>query len=837
MAQASNSESRLIQSLAQIGETGEVASGGKARVLARLLQAGYPAPDGLVILPPAFDGDGLRPSAWKELQARLATWPARWPGVGLAVRSSALDEDSAAAAFAGEFATVLNVAGDEAIRQAIQTVYASRTNAAVYRQARRLAGPQRMAVLVQPLIPAECSGVCFSLDPVQPERRLLVINAGWGLGPGVVDGTVPADTCWLRRRDLAFERQDVAAKTRQIAPAAGGGLAEIAVPPEHHHVPCLPESWSRRIGEFALSLEQLLGRPQDVEWAVADGQLWLLQSRPITGLAAEATPAAFPVTWENEEDLYYFWSLWQLLPHEVLWPLEHDYLARLSQAEGEKRRRGGQEFVCRAWVANGRIYRGCSPNPEPEQQRRQRKATLEELESRLRAQGLTWWDYYRPAIVQATGRLHRFDFATATGRQLAMHLEDTLAVYHEHSVLHGLVWTSLKPFYAAYARITRVSEVEAETAANQLLVGETTALSHFIDGLYNLALAARAVPALAGRVADPPPNVMTRLQRMPEAADFLAQLEVFLDRFGERTGHGFGSEVTLCMPTLREQPRLLLSLIAPYLDPALEPPAEVCRRIRAARDSRIEALCLACPDVEVVADFRRQWALARQEATVLEDHNYYIDQLATGQLRRAVRFAGRWLAARGVLGDVDDVFWLHFAEILAALRADSPPAFSSVIAERQAQHRAWEKLEPPPVLGRPEATLPPRPPLAAQKRDLSSAGPSSAREETGRLHGLGASPGLVEGRARIMADGVPHPDLEPGDILIANNAGPLWTPFFPILAGLVLEEGAFGQHAAVTAREYGLPAVIHCRNATRTIPDGARLLVDGTAGIVQLLGV
>jgi pyruvate,water dikinase len=104
----------------------------------------------------------------------------------------------------------------------------------------------------------------------------------------------------------------------------------------------------------------------------------------------------------------------------------------------------------------------------------------------------------------------------------------------------------------------------------------------------------------------------------------------------------------------------------------------------------------------------------------------------------------------------------------------------------------------------------------------------------GRLTGLGASPGLAEGRACVIAKGASLPVLEPGKILVAQNAGPLWTPYFPQLGGLILEEGSLGQHAAATAREYGIPAVINCHRATQLIEDGAWVKIDGAQGIVEM---
>jgi pyruvate,water dikinase len=218
----------------------------------------------------------------------------------------------------------------------------------------------------------------------------------------------------------------------------------------------------------------------------------------------------------------------------------------------------------------------------------------------------------------------------------------------------------------------------------------------------------------------------------------------------------------------------------------------------------------------------------------MEEHNHYIDQMMNGQLRQAILAAAHWLVARGVLAKDENVFWLHYDEILSALRADEARPMSDalenltrIITARQAQHAEWEKLEPPSLLGTPQATLPERPPL----RDEVT---PAARQGSGQIRGLGASPGRRRGRARIVATSVILPDVSPGDILVAQNVGPRWTPLIPILGGLVLDGGSVGQHHAITAREYGVPAVIGTRNATRRIPDGAWVIVDGTTGTIEM---
>jgi pyruvate,water dikinase len=417
----------------------------------------------------------------------------------------------------------------------------------------------------------------------------------------------------------------------------------------------------------------------------------------------------------------------------------------------------------------------------------------------------------------------------ADGPELAEHLEDALAVRRRHYMLHPMCWFKPRqPFFDAFSAVSGLSGEVAEATAYQLLDGEETPLTRLIDGLYELACTARRSPVLKGLITDLPPDIFERLSAHPEAVTLLTQLESFLQVYGERNGDGWGSEATLLTPTWQEQPERVLRLMAPYLNSNVESPTVIRDRARQRREEKVGALCDACADHNVVAEFRLQLAYARKAMTVLEYHNHYINQMAVGQLRLAILAAADWLVAHDVLRDRDEVFWLHFEEILAALRADQPDSFAETIFGRQAEHTQWQSLDPPPLLGTPPARLPKRPALQDELTQVVQL------VEDGTLIGLGASPGRRSGRARLVPSAVSLPRVLPGDVLVAENVGPRWTPLFPVLGAVVLDGGSLGQHAAAMAREYGVPAVIGTQNATSRILDGLWITVDGTAGTVEL---
>lgn len=841
--------------------------GSKAAQLGTLRAAGLPTPPGLCITIGAFhealapyadrirlilSGSNLRQpevaqAAESEIQAILQDLvvPREIAIVldaelsqaqAFAVRSSATSEDLTHASFAGQYATILGVPKGLPLLQAIVACWRSffSATAIVARASAGVSeGGEGMAVLVQPMVNAECAGICFSVDPVRMQPDLLLIDATWGLGIGAVDGSLPTDTFRVRRSDLEVEQREIVAKAEMHVLAEGEGLQLAPVADEQREIACLPNAWVQRIAAFALSAEQLLGAPQDVEWAVADENIWILQSRPVTTLptgVAEAT--AFPVSWAGDEEAQAFWMLSVGSRQNPPLPLEHDYFSifRLGWEEGEHFAGVGEPT--RRKIVNGRRYWAKAPSDLTPGDSRVRMQAISDLNNRLiQADGTTAWDYWGPEVIAATERLRSFAIEGADGAGLAAHVEEAFAVARRSWMVHNLLGIPpIDRFMAAYTAITGQSGPDAMDTALQLLEGEETVLTRLIDSVYQLAVQARNIPDLKEIILTRPPDALEQLAALESAANFRADLEGLLAIYGDRTGAGIGSDTTIRTPTWREKPELVFGMIAPYLDPSVESPLTARSRTREKRDAEVEALCASCEDNALADEFRRQVACLRKDATVLEEHNHYIDQMATGQVHNAIIAAGRWLTTHGSLASPTDVFWMHLDELLAALRGDSESSCMQIVADRQSDYERWHHLKAPAILGLPDARLPARPPAQQEVTESSHEDRASAT----RIVGKGASPGLASGRARVVPMNAEIPDIEPGDVLIAENAGPRWTPFFPVLSAIVLDGGSVLQHSSVVAREYGVPTVVGTHNATSRIPEGAWVVVDGTEGFAEI---
>lgn len=344
----------------------------------------------------------------------------------VAVRSSAIHEDGASSSFAGQYATLLGVRGRDAIVNAILDCYRSfYTTQSLFERARAgiIENEAGLAILIQPLIDAECAGVCFSIDPVAQKRERIVVSSAWGLGVGVVDGIVPSDTDWLYRDKITIEKRNIVEKTTQVKISANGQEQIVPVPHETSRVACLPEAWLQRIAQFAIALENLFGRPQDVEWAVSGGQVWILQSRPITALPPELSASPpFPVSWQ-EGDQFHFWepSYYRGYRCDPPLPLEIDQFAAIESIREETCRFMGVERNIIVKQFNGRPYSRPVPLEWSDADRRIRHQAWEDWQDRLFDEGRSMWDTWGPEVEKTTERLRAFDLQSAEGEALAGH--------------------------------------------------------------------------------------------------------------------------------------------------------------------------------------------------------------------------------------------------------------------------------------------------------------------------------------------------------------------------------------------------------------------------------
>ncbi|WP_018686066.1 PEP/pyruvate-binding domain-containing protein [Actinokineospora enzanensis] len=779
--------------------------GQKAARLAALIRAGFPVPDGIVVTTEAFrashahagrsslpgpdqaDRPVPAPDVADAVRAAVATL-GRTP---LAVRSSSVDEDLGDRSRAGEYTTVLNVADDAGL-DAVRLCWASAHRA----------GPDGvtapMAVLVQPMVPAVAAGVAFTADPVTGERDVVVIEAVRGLGDALVSGATSPEE-W---------------RARPAGPPSRTADKQV-----------LTAEQAARVAVLARRVERWAGAPQDIEWALTEDEVVLLQARPITGLAA---PAAVPVplpadpppgAWFREDSHLgpYPWSPYS----RALWACRVPVLRQVCGDFGtllagvDIREFGGWEYLRMLPPAGRRTLTlptwalRIAFRVLPGLRRLARNSALAvdtDLAGRLLDR---WRDEWRSDLRQRIADLRDVDLSGFADRDLVSHVDATVALIAEgisrHLNLHGAIAVSLAEFAGSCERLLGWSDSE---------------VFELMSGL--------------SPMSTEPVRELAALGAAPDATAYAAAFEEFLRGYGCRS---LSHEVA--KPNLEELPRLLDTLVAKQLEMVYEP-ASTGDELTALREETLARARAQLSDPDDRARFEHDFERAVRAYPLREDNVLLTIHAPLGVARRAARELGRRLAERGLIDEPDDVFFLEPARACTALTEQSSRQADIL---RHKGERAWALAHPgPPVYGEeppfPLAAAPPPTRLVtnaflwANSRQFGD--PTGGTGSGDTITGVAASRGTYTGPARIILDETEFGRLRPGDVLVCSVTSPVWSVLFPLVGALVTDKGGLLSHPAIIAREHGIPAVLNTGDGTRVLEDGQLITVDGAAGVVHL---
>jgi phosphohistidine swiveling domain-containing protein len=373
----------------------------------------------------------------------------------------------------------------------------------------------------------------------------------------------------------------------------------------------------------------------------------------------------------------------------------------------------------------------------------------------------------------------------------------------------------------AYAQVTPDA---APGEALRLTLGGRHELYDVEAGAERLAGMIAAAPALSDALATGIRSI-DELRRLAGGESFALAFEAFLDEHG----HLGQSVDDLLLASWADKPSLLLEDLSKRVQ---HPPegAEIRRaRLAAEADALADAARarFAADKPEALPAFEETLRFAREIGFMTEVHNYWIDRMDQVVMHRLAMRVGKRMVREGLLAQPEDVFHLLRAETSAALRGGSDQR--GLAARRAAEHEVNKTRKPPKMLGK-KAPAPP----AGQAPDRFNAEFAESTDAT-VLKGTGSSAGVARGPARVILTSNEFARIQPGDILVCPSSNPSWVPVFTIAAGLVTNTGGVLSHAAVVAREFGLPAVTGVKDATTTIRDGQPLEIDGTAGTVRLL--
>lgn len=822
--------------------------GGKAANLARLRQVGLPCPPGFCVTAGALDTTlGPHPEPVGELPPHLADAVAvalaglsLRPGERVAVRSSSLVEDGQTASCAGIFESLLDVE-PSGVPGAIARCWAS----FFAERARSYGALGGGGVIVQRMIPADVAGVAFTADPVTGDRGQIILNAARGRGERTVSGAVTPAEYRLIRNPL-----DGAESLRLIDRRAGEDGPDV-----------LSEAAALEIAALALRAERLFGCPQDVEWARHGGRTFVLQSRPISTLG-RAISGRIPPGGRLASGGHTIWSnanLKEILPG-VMTPLTWSLLRRNMRPAWERYYaeldyRLPEECELFRPIA-GRLYfnvsafqrilhevYGAHPEMEnramgghqavafdPARVRTPLGLRLRRLRRLLRMKRLLAALPDRAArefaeVRDWIARRQAVALAAAPDAVLALLLREGEAFSLPKTALHLLITDAAGAILQLEGLLQRWLPRDEWGWINRLLTGlNDMKTAEQGVALWSLARLARGEPRAAAFL-EAEGWRGTDYRTALAGTRFLEAFDAFLDAFGHRGPN----ELELASPSWREDPTFLFAAIRSHLSPGggLEAtdPGQLADARAAERRAATERIArrLVRPWHQRLFPLRRRVFLGLlpqvQAFTALRENSKHHLMMLQSDGRRILREVGARWARRGVLAGAENLYFLEAEEVLAILegRAEAP-AFAAAIARRRAEHRAHEAAAPADVFVEGgEGPGPPDPGLGV----------------AGVLAGIAVSPGRIVGPARVLRTPAEASRLGNGEILVVPALDPAWTPLLLVAGGLVTDVGGVLSHGAIVAREYGIPAVVNVRGASREIRDGERIVVDGWTGTVE----
>jgi len=836
--------------------------GGKGASLARLARAGFRVPPGFQVTTSAYldfiDRGGLRESvlaaaagasgsdaaaarirelfAGQPLPAPTAAaiagaYAALGGDVPVAVRSSATVEDLPGMSAAGQHDTYLNVRGEAAVLDAVKRCWASLWSARAMSYRARAGvdpGDVSIAVVVQRLVPAEAAGVLFTTDPVSGARDQVVISANWGLGESVVAGDVTPDVAVVGRSAGKAGKAGKLASYRigskeVMTVADGAGTRTADTPPGQRAAAVLSPERAEELAATGLAIEELYGEPVDVEWALAGGELFVLQARPVTARGPGAVGAG--EEWNDSLGGDYLWSngnFGEALP-DVMTPATWSFV-KMTMARNSLQsppaypgfgRIGGRFYFNVSMSIALEALVGLSPRrflaivgpvfgklPPVEEIPRPRLPRLRA--TRLMAGRLL------ALIRRVIASRRRMPEFLASSPRRCEQLRAEIEQATDAAVLARLWHQKVRPLLE-----------EADDMLGTVGV-QGGALASIPGKLTTLVGEADAALLLSGQQAG-----STQLASLGPAVGLarLARGEIDRDAFTREYGHRGPHEVELSIPRPAEDPAWIDGQLAAIRDTARDAEALLARQ-EAARAAAWERLTERDPGKAATArTMIARWApLAREREAV------------RSEVIRSAWVARAWVLRAGKLtGHGDDLFLLELEETFGLLRGD--PAPLATVPARRVSYETYRALPPYPSVIRGHFdpirwAADPNRRVDYYDQHAQTASPAKA---AGTITGFPGAAGVVEGIARVLRTPEDGAQLGDGEILVTTVTNIGWTPLFPRAGAVVTDVGAPLSHAAIVAREFGIPAVVGCGDATTRLHSGDRVRVDGGNGTVEVL--
>jgi pyruvate,water dikinase len=863
------------------------ALGGKAQSLNKMIKAGLPVPSAFCVTVPAYhlfaEQIDLRQEhsslSVKErilaadiprpiIEAVTVAYQALGENAAVAIRSSALNEDSNTQSFAGQYETYLHVVGIENVLEKLKSCWASLWAERVldYNHGQIDDADLAIAVVIQQMIDADCAGVLFTSDPLVTDSEEIIVDSSWGLGEGIVSGQVATDSFKVDRNSLEINARDVRAKPMQYKRSLKGEMTLLPNVDELVEQPSLSDSQLLELARYANRLREYYGQELDVEWAIHDGKLWLLQARPITTKAPRET-LLYANPWEGVPQEHRDNALFSRMDTgEILTGLMTplglsfcEFYQKNVHGPAIKKIGLADIFDWKQYMGyiQGRVYLNISgsahmlkqcPPTRDDMIFTEHYATDEVDLTRYKnpyGPEVTGFAYFKSAMYWLKCQIVTACTLKKTIRKsIEMRNSDI-----ERFLKLDLSKMLLPELNAELNRIDRrfIEACEYYMPSFLLSFGfyDDLALAcqkHFGEkgnGIHNRIKASmnnlRTIEVTRNIIhlveiikSNPdlnrlfeyhsPKELLSVLPENKSAKDFwYKDLSEFLFKFGTRGRQEF----ELTIPRWRDDPSYLLQVMKTYLksDFDLE---EKLQQTEMSRTSDTDALF---KDLPFSVKLQMRFLIKLYGITAESREEIRPTFIAETWFYRCIIIeVMKRLSAEGVVA-FEDMPYIDFNRMRAYIAGtmDASQAFSADLIEKnRREHLMNQHSEEPPM------SL-----IGGYKPKLREVNPNKAHTDV--FNGLAASPGKVVARARVITDLYAQSgEFKQGEILVAKFTDATWTPLFVLAAGVVTDIGSALSHSSIVAREFGIPAIVNLKTATSEIKTGDMLVLDGDSGTVMI---
>ncbi len=858
--------------------------GGKGANLGELTHAGFPVPPGFCLTTAAFqvfmdaapnsaelynlldtvtaqNMEAIRSAGARMREAlRYVPVPAEianaardaWQAAGVddayAVRSSATAEDLPDASFAGQQDTYLNVCGKEELLAAIRNCWISLfTDRAIsYRCQNDFSHREvQLSVVIQQMIMADTSGIIFTADPLTGHRHTLAIDASFGLGEALVSGLVSPDEYQVDKRNLTIINREVADKQIAIFPEKDCGTRQETLSVAKRTQTVLDDQQILALATMGRDIEAHYGTPQDIEWAIADDQFYLLQARPITSL--------YPIDGlqSPDESLHIYFSMGhQQSMTNAMAPISMSSMQSIIPVGLTE---DGNNTILRAnqsrlfidlttLLRHPILHRGMlkaisafdarAPQAlriamqRPEFQRPHGMtlsiSTLKNIFQVISQIMYALWRQDYTGFLPKTNRIIK-DYVSEVDKKIKVapsgKVQTQIMIDALQSV-HRVLFNWGAQFIAGEA----AKRILTRLASKNLSAEESEALSLGLNGnavtemnmaVGDLADIARQSPQLLdwfNELGTDSGTWLDKAAQLEHSAPFMAALDTFIADYGARGP----SEIDIPTQRWYEEPLPLLKVIASYLQKEAGSHCTQHENLVQQRQKATKRLLESVGGLQ--ARLFKRLIYVMSEGSILREHHKFLAVQMFRVLKETLKQIAVQLTATQKLTDPEDIWFLSWVDLLNIW--DDTGEIANSIPDRRAAYQRNQNILPPLVVTSDGET-------PVVKYQVADAPP-------GALVGNPVSAGVVEGIVRVIHD--PQTEtLNPGEILVAVFTDPGWTPLFINAGGLIMEVGGAMNHGSVVAREYGIPAIVGVNDAVKILQNGQQVRVDGNRGMIEVL--